>query len=120
MMDQKKIFVCDDDSGIADMLEMVFEILDSETVTETNSIHAYEKILHLKPDVVIVDLWMPVVTGDQLIRKIRKNEDMKETFILCISASRDGKDIALEAGANTFLPKPFDLDEILAIVEKAL
>ena len=117
---KKKIFICDDDRGISEMLEMIFEFLDAEILVEINSIYAYEKILKEKPAILVVDLWMPVVSGDQLIRKIRSNEELKNMFILCMSASRDGKSVALEAGANMFLPKPFDMDDILHIMENAL
>ncbi|RZF60297.1 response regulator [Sphingobacterium corticibacterium] len=119
-MTRKKIFICDDDKGISEMLEMIFEFIDAETIVETNSINAYERLRQYKPDVLIVDLWMPVISGDLLIQKIRKDRELSNIFILCISASRDGKTIALDAGADMFLPKPFDMDGILSIVEDAL
>lgn len=119
-MTRKKIFICDDDKGISEMLEMIFELIDAETIVETNSINAYERLRQYKPDVLIVDLWMPVISGDLLIQKIRKDRDLSNIFILCISASRDGRTIALDAGADMFLPKPFDMDDILSIVEDAL
>ncbi len=119
-MTRKKIFICDDDKGISEMLEMIFEFIDAETIVETNSINAYERLRRYKPDVLIVDLWMPVISGDLLIQKVRKDQDLSNIFILCISASRDGETIALDAGADMFLPKPFDMDDILRIVEDAL
>ncbi|PVH25115.1 MULTISPECIES: response regulator [Sphingobacterium] len=119
-MAQKKVFICDDDKGITDMLEMVLELEDVDTITETDSIYAYDKMIEFKPDILIVDLWMPVVTGDQLIKKIRASEELKHIFIICISASRDGLQVANEAGANTFIAKPFDVDEFLTTVENAV
>lgn len=119
-MKRKKVFICDDDKGISEMLEMIFEFIDADTIVETNSLNAYERLRQYKPDVLIVDLWMPVISGDLLIQKIRKDRDLSNIFILCMSASRDGKTIALNAGADMFLPKPFDMDDILSIVEDAL
>lgn len=119
-MARKKIFICDDDKGISEMLEMIFEFIDADTIVETNSLNAYERLRRYKPDVLIVDLWMPVISGDLLIQKVRKDQDLSNIFILCISASRDGETIALDAGADMFLPKPFDMDDILRIVEDAL
>lgn len=119
-MGQKKVFICDDDKGITDMLEMVLELEDVDTITETDSVYAYDKIMDYKPDILIVDLWMPVVTGDQLIKKIRANEALKKIYIICISASRDGLQVANEAGADKFIAKPFDVDDFLTTVENAV
>ncbi|MCL7987012.1 response regulator [Sphingobacterium sp. lm-10] len=119
-MAQKRVFICDDDKGITDMLEMVLELEDVDTITETDSVYAYDKITEFKPDILIVDLWMPVVTGDQLIKKIRANDALKHIFIICISASRDGLQVAKDAGANKFIAKPFDVDDFLTTVENAV
>jgi DNA-binding response OmpR family regulator len=115
-MNQKKIFICDDDKGITDMLAMILEYAGFEPIIETDSVNAFEKIRESRPDLLIVDLWMPIISGDQLIRQIRRCDELKKTFILCISASRNGQDVALEAGANQFLPKPFDIDELITII----
>ena len=119
-MTRKKVLICDDDKGITDMLEMVLELEDVDTITETDSVYAYDKILDFRPDIVIVDLWMPVVTGDQLIKKIRANDTLKNIYIICISASRDGLQVANEAGADKFIAKPFDVDDFLTTVENAV
>lgn len=119
-MTQKKIFICDDDMGIVNMLEMMLEFTDAKVLTETNSLMAYNRLLSERPDVFIVDLWMPEMGGNQIIEQIRSCDELKDTYILCISASRDGEKVAMEAGADIFLAKPFDMDEILTVVEGAL
>lgn len=119
-MVKNKVFICDDDLGIASSLDLIFRMVDSETIIETDSSLAYDQIVSLKPEIVIVDLNMPVVSGKDLIRMIRRTPQLKKTFILCISATDDGRDVALEAGANMILPKPFDMDDIIAIVENVL
>ncbi|GHE44586.1 response regulator [Sphingobacterium griseoflavum] len=116
----KRILVCDDDKGITDMLQMVLETIDVETFVENDSVHAMAKIKELLPQLFIVDLWMPVVSGDQLIRRLKMSADSKDIYVLCISASRDGEDIARDAGADAFLSKPFDMDELLDAVEKGM
>lgn len=119
-MAKKRVFICDDDKGITDMLEMVLELEDVDTFTETDSVHAYDRLLQFKPDILIVDLWMPIVTGDQLIKRIRANQELKNLYIICISASRDGLQVADEAGADQFMAKPFDVEEFLNMVEQAI
>ncbi|GHE34030.1 response regulator [Sphingobacterium griseoflavum] len=117
-MKRKKIFICDDDRGITDMLQMIFQLSDVDVVVENNSVLAYDAIVRLMPDVVIVDLWMPVVSGDLLIKNIKGNPLLRDVYVICISASRDGKAVATEAGADRFIAKPFDLDDVLHAIDE--
>ncbi|MBE8719378.1 response regulator [Sphingobacterium pedocola] len=117
-MMKKSVFICDDDAGITDMLTIVFELAEVEVVVENDSVRAYDVIKRMKPAVIVVDLWMPVVSGDLLIKKLRGDEELRDTYIVCMSASRDGREVATEAGADIFVAKPFDLDEIIAVVEE--
>ena len=118
-MHNKKIFICDDDSTIVDMLQMLLEISGYDTAIETNSVNALEAIKVFRPDVVIVDIWMPLLSGDKLIRKIRQDQEVKDVFTICISASKDGKEVALQAGADRFIAKPFDINELLEAIENS-
>ncbi|PRD48426.1 response regulator [Sphingobacterium haloxyli] len=115
-MDGKKIFICDDDTGIIDVLRLILESTDAEIIAESRSARAFERLIKEKPDVLIVDLWMPEVSGEQLIHKVRNHVELQETYIICISASYEGEKIATEAGADVFLAKPFDMRAILSLV----
>ncbi len=98
----------------------MLEDLDAHVISETNSAKVSERLLEEQPDMLIVDLWMPVVTGDEIITYIRQNDSLKQMFILCISASRNGEQVAMDAGADVFLGKPFDMDDLLDVVQQAL
>jgi CheY-like chemotaxis protein len=67
---------------------------------------------------VVIDLWMPALSGDQVVASLRQNARLKETPVIVISASSDGRQIAFAAGADEFIAKPFDLDNIIATVRK--
>lgn len=118
-MENKTVFICDDDSTIVDMLQMLLEMSGYDTIIETNSLNALEVIRESRPDVILLDLWMPMLSGDELIKKIREHEELKEMFVICISASKDGKDVAFQAGANLFIAKPFDINDLLEAVESS-
>ncbi|KKX46666.1 response regulator [Sphingobacterium sp. IITKGP-BTPF85] len=60
---------------------------------------------------------MPGISGDQLIKKVRSHDILKGLFIICISANSDGKKVAMNAGADVFLPKPFNLVDLLKSLE---
>jgi len=117
---KNKILICDDDKGITDMLEMLLGTENFDLLVENDSVKVFSKIREFSPQLLIVDLWMPVISGDQLMRRIRKHPETKGIYILCISASRDGEDVAMDAGANLFLAKPFDMEEFLAAVDDGI
>jgi DNA-binding response OmpR family regulator len=116
-MDKKKILICDDDPGIIDMLELILEDTNHQIITELDSLKVLGLMEKEKPDLLLLDLWMPVLSGDQLLKAIRINSLTAKLPVIVISASRDGKEIAFAAGASDFLEKPFDIDELLAKVD---
>ncbi len=114
-MRNKTIFICDDDKGITEILETVFKLSSMDVVVENNSVLAYEAIDRVRPNVLIVDLWMPVVSGDLLIKNMKGNANLNEIFAICMFASRNGEQVA-----DLFIAKPVDLDNILLAVKGVL
>lgn len=113
----KKIFICDDDRNIADMLAMVLrEFTDATVLTETDSRKLLSRLIEECPDIFIVDLSMPLLSGDRLIKEVRNNDLLNKILVICMSAKLDVQEIAIEAGADIYLPKPFDIDDILSAV----
>lgn len=116
----KRIFLCDDNLLILETLELILSMTNAIVVSESKSAHALDYIIKEKPDIFICDLQMPEVNGEDLIKQIRARKEFDELFILCMSASDDAKTIAINAGADYFLAKPFELNELLAIVNRVL
>lgn len=116
----KKIFLCDDNLVILEALELILSMTDATIISESNSSLVLDMIKNEKPDMLICDLQMPGTNGGDLIRQIRMHKEFNGLFILCISASYNGRDIARNAGANDFLPKPFEIHELLSVVNQVL
>ncbi|KFF00526.1 histidine kinase [Chryseobacterium formosense] len=112
-MSMKTIMVCDDDQGIVDVLEILLDAEGFNVITEINSTNLLKKIEVHKPDLLLLDLWMPLLSGDQVLKTIRNTESIKKLPVIVLSASVDGSDIAEDAGANDFVAKPFNLDDII-------
>jgi len=109
----KTIMVCDDDQGIVDVLEIFLDAEGFNVVTEINSTNLLKKIETSQPDLLLLDLWMPLLSGDQVLKIIRNTESIKKLPVIVLSASVDGSDIAEDAGADDFVAKPFNLDDII-------
>lgn len=119
-MKTKKILICDDDEGILDMLTLILEDYGYSVIAEPNSLLVKTKIEEIMPNLVLLDLWMPALSGDQVLRSLRKDPITKDVPVIVISASREGREIAAKAGASAFIAKPFDFDELILMVKKMI
>lgn len=116
-MKGKKILVCDDDKGISEMLEMLLSDEGYEVSAEISSVQLLKRIENVKPDLVLLDIWMPVISGDQILRSMKANASLSHIPVLMYSASTEGKKIAEASGADAFIAKPFDIDRLLEMIE---
>ncbi len=120
-MEGKKIMVCDDDKSIVEMLELILGFTGAKVLTETDSVKLFDRLQNEQPDLLIIDIWMPILTGDLIVKRVRAAEGIiKNMPIMVMSASRDGKEIAQAAGATSYMPKPFDIDELTIAAERLL
>ncbi len=115
-MNGKEVFICDDEIPILEVLAWIVSSAGAIPITESDSSNLYERLEEGEPKLLIIDLWMPQLSGETIIKKLKSQERFKDLYILCISASRDGEEVAMAAGADQFLAKPFDLHEILAVI----
>jgi CheY-like chemotaxis protein len=116
-MSNKKILICDDDEGILDVLELILEDTGHTIIPEINSLNVKAVMEKEMPDLIILDLWMPVLSGDQVLSMIRTTPAYKDLPVIIMSASRDGEQIANDHLASAFIAKPFDYDHLLTVVD---
>ena len=115
-MEGKKIMICDDDQGILDVVEMMLEIEGYTVFKESNSSNLMNEIKRTSPDLLLMDLWMPVLSGDQVLKAIRTTRQFEDLPVIILSASVDGSQIATNAGANGFIAKPFNMDDMIRTI----
>jgi DNA-binding response OmpR family regulator len=116
----KKIMVCDDDQGILDVLQMLLESEGFDVITEINSTNLIREMNNNSPDLLLLDLWMPVLSGDQVLKTLRTSPEYENLPVIVLSASVDGSSIANGAGATDFVPKPFDMDDLIIKIKGLL
>ncbi len=117
-MKNKKVILCDDDQSILELLELVAGTAGCEPVAVSKSLDVIRAIRQNDPALVILDLWMPVMSGDMILQTIRKDERLRDLPVLIISASSDGKSIAMQHGATDYLAKPFEITDLIHVFQK--
>lgn len=114
----KKILICDDDEGIVDVVNIVLKDAGYDVTSITSSEKVFSIIDELKPDIILLDLWMPNISGEEITLRLKQQEHTKHIPIIIVSASRKTENIALKVGADDFMCKPFDIEELEEIVRK--
>jgi len=113
-----KVIICDDDPSILELLELVAMSAGCEPVIVSKSLDVMKAIRLNTPSLVILDLWMPVMSGDMILQTIRKDAEFGDLPVVIVSASRDGQLIAEQNGATEYLAKPFDIIDLTGILER--
>ena len=110
--------ICDDDDGILEMVALVLKTKGYRVVTEIQSKRLCERIRLEKPDLLLLDLWMPALNGEEVLKLLKHNPETKHLPVVVISASRGGADIAKHSGADDFLEKPFDIHRLVTKIRE--
>lgn len=116
-MNKKKILVADDDPAIVDSIKIMLELYDYDVTTTVNGNTIY-KLESDFPDLLILDIWMSGQDGRDICKYLKNNPFTKHIPIIMFSASRDIIQSTKEAGADDFIAKPFQIEELLQKVEK--
>jgi two-component system response regulator MprA len=109
-----RVLLVEDDRGVRESLARALSLEGYEVETTPDGIEAMQVVDKLAPDVIVLDVMMPVMDGLEVARRIRSRGDL--TPILMLTARHEVTDrvAGLDAGADDYLVKPFALDELLA------
>jgi DNA-binding response OmpR family regulator len=119
--DAARILVVDDVPENVRLLDAVLSSYGYEVLQATDGRTALELATTAEPDLVLLDVLMPGVDGYEVCRRLREREETAVLPVIMLTAS-DGqeKTKAIEAGADDFIPKPFDRDELLTRIRSLL
>lgn len=113
----KRIFIADDDVAIVDATSLMLEVMGYE-VNSTLDGAKVPSALRSKPDLLLLDIWMSGIDGRDICRQLKADPQTAHLPILMISASKDIRESAISSGANDFLAKPFEMQELIDKIEK--
>jgi DNA-binding response OmpR family regulator len=114
---KKKILVADDDPAILEVITYILE--DEGYEVKTTADGQTEKLAHeYLPDLILLDIWMSGMDGRNICRILKSQKSTMHIPIVMVSANRDAEKISIEVGADDFIAKPFEMEEMLIKVKQ--
>jgi CheY-like chemotaxis protein len=118
----RTVLIIEDEADAADLFAEMMRVSGFRVLKTSSSAPAITMMIEEKPDVVILDIMMPDVSGLDILRQIRRDPDLANVPVVVVSAKSMPADIknGMEAGASMYLTKPVGFLELKDAVERAL
>ena len=114
---KKRVLVADDGEDTRRMMKFLLEQFGFEVVEASDGYQAVEQAVSAHPDIILMDLAMPVMDGIQAAHAIRRHDELARVPILAVTAFGDFYDErARDAGCNDVIQKPLDFDQLEPLV----
>jgi two-component system response regulator MprA len=115
-----RILVAEDDRAVRESLVRALQLEGYTVASANNGAEALEAVRQAEPDVLLLDVSMPMVDGLTVCRVLRAEQNQIPVLMLTARTEPSDRVAGLDAGADDYLPKPYDLDELLARVRALL
>ena len=112
-----KLLIVDDEVAILEALTDILSVEGYEVATAANGAEGLKRAGEARPDLILLDLMMPVMDGQEMLRRLKESPDLRSIPVVVMSAGRVTK---AELQGSRFLAKPFELDDLLDTVSAEL
>ncbi len=118
----RKIILAEDEPQIARLIEFKLRKEGYSVTWKENGEEALKAINEDKPDLIILDIMMPVMGGYEVLRRVKEDENLKSVPVIMLTARGQEKDVVkgIDLGAEDYITKPFHPAELLARVKRIL
>ncbi len=118
--EKKRILVIEDEQHIADGLKLNLKLQGYDVKTASNGQEGIEQWKAWKPNLIVLDIMLPVINGYSVLKKIRQKDEKIPVLILSAKGNAEDKIKGLLFGVDDYLSKPFDLDEFLLRIDRLI
>jgi two-component system OmpR family response regulator len=108
-----KILIVDDEAGVRELLKDALKLAGFETLSASDGMSALTALRSYTPDIMIIDINMPLMDGFELVERLRKNGNNVPVLMLSARADRVDVTRGLTLGADDYVIKPFGLEELV-------
>ncbi|SES96812.1 DNA-binding response regulator, OmpR family, contains REC and winged-helix (wHTH) domain [Oceanobacillus limi] len=113
-MEQPSILIVEDETKLSRVLELELQYESYQTKVAPDGVEALRLIQERQWDLVLLDIMLPKLSGLELLRRVRKKDDITPIILLTARDQVHDKVSGLDLGANDYVTKPFQLEELLA------
>ncbi len=119
---RRRVLIADDHPQIVELIEAYLEPLNLDVAVARDGREALECVARERPDVILLDIMMPRLSGYEVCRRIKEADETRDIRVIMITALNELGDVerARESGADEFISKPVNKIELLALVAKML
>lgn len=115
---KKTILIAEDDPGILEIMRIVLANKGYSVVSVVDGKFLLKEVNRTSPNLILLDIWMPNIAGDKLVKILKASPETAKIPIVIVSALSEAAVIAKTVGADGFLEKPFDIEDLANIVKK--
>jgi DNA-binding response OmpR family regulator len=117
-----KILIAEDEKDIRDLITFLLQFAGHQVIPTANGEEAFERAKEVVPDLIMMDVRMPKMTGYEACKKMKETDQIKDIPVVFLSAKGQESEVAvgLELGAAEYLLKPFSPDQLTEKVNSIL
>lgn len=112
------VLIVEDHADLREMLAVLLETEGFAVQTARNGAEALERLNESRPGVILLDLMMPVMTGDEFRERQLADPRFRDVPVICMTAAHDGRARAERLQANAYFQKPVDFDNLIGAVRQ--
>lgn len=113
-----KILLCDDDAGIVEAVQLILELKGYEVVSLMEGEDLFATLDSFSPDLILLDLWLSGISGEDITKKLKSKTATKNIPVVILSANTQTCEISSAIGADDYVCKPFDIEELERVIKK--
>jgi CheY-like chemotaxis protein len=115
-----KVLVADDEVDIVETIRLILEARGHEVLKANDGMEALEQARNHKPDIIFLDVMMPKLDGYRACRMLKFDSQFQNIPVVLLTARAGSKDISTggEVGADEYITKPFDVNDVLELVDR--
>ena len=119
---RKTLLIADDSRAVVDALATAFEAAEWDVVTAADGEEVFGRLAEVRPDALLVDVYMPRLNGADVCRVVKGHPKWKQACLVLMSSRLSDREMEMyrRIGADHLLKKPFDPAVALALIEAAL
>ena len=117
-----RILIVDDQLGFLQLLKLNLQHAGYDVVTACDGAEAFQKVLSTRPDLILLDVVMPIVDGFRVLETLKTDPELRNIPVVMLTARDTIEDLARghHYGADVYMTKPFDRDDLLLTIRRLL